>query len=445
MASSLPPKLKAAGLQPFATRAAQLEKYRPIAWYWISYHTLQTILSRQLHLGDDASQTYALNLMDTLETYKTNNSHNDAIVDDVAAKAYMENFALETFNKADAQQRDGKVGKGTVDTFTAAATFIEVLGIWGTVEEELGKKGRFAKFHAVRIAKAIKAGEDPNATNPVVEEEVEAVQGQVADEREVERELDEMSGYRAPTVQDEVDGVGAHHQMDTSHVQHPPHHSGNNPDISPIEPDHNDDNAARQPSIGGGYFPSVPNGTSNPPQNDISMPDFSTAPDPPEQRIPHQQDSMSSAAEDFYSSHSDAVPKTLSPSDQLNASTSTTTTLAGQGGLTPTPPFTSSVQTPAAVTTPFSAAPPAIQTPQTSIPTTTPGNFYPNQQHTRTHVAPPPPPVATQRPAGGYIADDEAILMAQKHAKWAISALNFEDVETAVRELRIALGALGAS
>ena len=36
-------------------------------------------------------------------------------------------------------------------------------------------------------------------------------------------------------------------------------------------------------------------------------------------------------------------------------------------------------------------------------------------------------------------------MQAQKHAKWAISALNFEDVDTAVKELRIALNALGAS
>jgi vacuolar protein sorting-associated protein VTA1 len=34
---------------------------------------------------------------------------------------------------------------------------------------------------------------------------------------------------------------------------------------------------------------------------------------------------------------------------------------------------------------------------------------------------------------------------AQKHAKWAISALNFEDVPTAVRELRRALELLGAA
>jgi vacuolar protein sorting-associated protein VTA1 len=36
-------------------------------------------------------------------------------------------------------------------------------------------------------------------------------------------------------------------------------------------------------------------------------------------------------------------------------------------------------------------------------------------------------------------------MAAQKHAKWAISALNFEDVPTAVKELRIALQNLGAA
>jgi vacuolar protein sorting-associated protein VTA1 len=71
----------------------------------------------------------------------------------------------------------------------------------------------------------------------------------------------------------------------------------------------------------------------------------------------------------------------------------------------------------------------------------------------------PPPPVFHQQPqpllqpqvpqqqfvGGNYRRDDEAVLAAQKHAKWAISALNFEDVDTAVKELRIALQSLGAS
>lgn len=47
-------------------------------------------------------------------------------------------------------------------------------------------------------------------------------------------------------------------------------------------------------------------------------------------------------------------------------------------------------------------------------------------------------------PQTAYLSDDEAIMKAQKHARWAISALNFEDVNTAVKELKIALDSLGA-
>lgn len=35
-------------------------------------------------------------------------------------------------------------------------------------------------------------------------------------------------------------------------------------------------------------------------------------------------------------------------------------------------------------------------------------------------------------------------MKAQKHARWAISALTFEDVPTAIEELRSALETLGA-
>lgn len=58
------------------------------------------------------------------------------------------------------------------------------------------------------------------------------------------------------------------------------------------------------------------------------------------------------------------------------------------------------------------------------------------------YYAPPSQPSAP--PPSGYNTDDMAIVQAQKHAKWAISALNFEDVPTAVRELQGALAVLGA-
>jgi len=39
--------------------------------------------------------------MDKLEEAKSQDPPNDAIIDDVAAKAYVEQFALETFQRGD--------------------------------------------------------------------------------------------------------------------------------------------------------------------------------------------------------------------------------------------------------------------------------------------------------------------------------------------------------
>ena len=126
MAATIPAKLKTADVQRFATRAAQLERYRPVVSYWLEYFILQIILNKQLHTTDDEVQNYAIQLMDKLEAYKSANASNDAVVDDVAAKAYMEEFGLETFERAEKAQRENKVTRATADTFQAAATFLDV-------------------------------------------------------------------------------------------------------------------------------------------------------------------------------------------------------------------------------------------------------------------------------------------------------------------------------
>ena len=67
MAATIPAKLKTADVQRFATRAAQLEKYRPVVSYWLEYFILQIILNKQLHTTDDEVQAYAIQLMDKLD------------------------------------------------------------------------------------------------------------------------------------------------------------------------------------------------------------------------------------------------------------------------------------------------------------------------------------------------------------------------------------------
>jgi vacuolar protein sorting-associated protein VTA1 len=178
------------------------------------------------------------------------------------------------------------------------------------------------------------------------------------------------------------------------------------PEISPVES--TNDSAARTGSIGGGYFPSVPTGTSEykPPIVEIGTPvDVDNNTDLPS--APPADPSS------FYSSEPDSL-KPSAPAFDPTVST----------------PHVASLQTP--LNPPVQT--PVLRSPFTPVPPPAPGHA------SQPHYAPPP----SGPPPGGYKTDDESVMAAQKHAKWAISALNFEDVPTAVKELRIALQNLGA-
>nr|POF19988.1 vacuolar protein sorting-associated protein vta1 like [Quercus suber] len=394
MASTLPSTLRTPELTRFATRAAQLAKFRPIVTYWLEYYILQTILQKSLHTVDDDCSSYAVQLMDKLEAYKVANASEPAITDDVTAKAYIESFALDTFSKADAQQTENRVSKQTADTFMAAGTFLDLLAVWGPLEEEARAKSKFAKFHALRIAKALKAGEDPNATNPVVEKPAAQPMGEDGLDAELEDMRRQQNGaYQPPSVEDadsNIEHAGTHAQSDGGPV-HPANHvtsletpvelSPEHHKVSPIDAPFSE--PVREASIGGGYFPSVPGVTSD----DLVSHLEPTAP----------------------------ASDPLSPSQFYNP---VTTTL-------PAPSFTPplSVDRPSRPPPEQMAAQPPSLPPSSTLPAAT-------------SLGPPP---------GGYNDDDEAVAAAQKHAKWAISALNFEDVNTAVKELKIALAALGAT
>lgn len=62
--------------------------------------------------------------------------------------------------------------------------------------------------------------------------------------------------------------------------------------------------------------------------------------------------------------------------------------------------------------------------------------------------APAPAPVPAASTTSGaspaQVVDDQSIALAQKHARWAVSALSFDDVNTAIKELRNSLRYLGA-
>ena len=132
---------------------------------------MQKIISAGLHSADAECTAYTTDLMEKLEQTKADMPGEDALLDDLAASAYCEQFALQTFGKGDKDMTENKVTATTADTLMAASTFLDILGIWKKDDPEIASKTKYAKYHALRIIKAIKAGEDPNATNPVQEQQ----------------------------------------------------------------------------------------------------------------------------------------------------------------------------------------------------------------------------------------------------------------------------------
>jgi len=418
MATNIPAKLKTADIGRFAQRAVQLEKIKPAIAYWCEYWVVNQLIARGLHNTDEECLTYTTNLMDKLEETKSKHANDDAIIDDAAGQAYVEQFGLETFERADRTVRANKVTKQTADTFLAASTFLELLNIWGEVDPEVQKKIRYAKWNAVRIVRDIKEGKDPNESNPISEPEPDEGELQPLDpnDPEVQQLSGEPSKPQQPTVEDapdEQDRLESRlaKQSTLDHSLHPsaqhstqvspgppgPRHStyADN-EVSPMDPSPN----PRNGSVGGGYFPEVPTFTS-----------------------------------DTRPSHLPTAPANQS------------------GGPIPDLPDPSQLPPPG-ITSPQNPIP--FVPPSVHDPTSSPQDFYTRPPQPQPHQYIPPvvpqpvpavaPPPAVAQPSGNQTlnTDDVAVAKAQKHARWAISALNFEDVNTAVKELRNALQTLGA-
>ena len=60
-----------------------------------------------LKLKDTPSRTFLVHLLDLLEKLKAEIGANDAIYDDAASAAYVENFAVKIFAMADREDRKG--------------------------------------------------------------------------------------------------------------------------------------------------------------------------------------------------------------------------------------------------------------------------------------------------------------------------------------------------
>lgn len=288
------------------------------------------------------------------------------------------------------------------------------------MDQETQQKIKYAKWNAARIVKAIKEGVDPNESNPKHEEAPPPELDPTDPAVQSLGGVPPSAGPRPATVEDAPDAD----LRDAAGVSLPQ---------SPVS-------AGPSPmSEGGLQLPGVPTDLSPPADTEYFGPE-ATIP-PPSQHPSHLQ-----APPDL-----PAPPSGWTPS-QASPATSPPPTAWSQPPVSPPegasfyrPPPASTTGPPTFATSPPSTA--AVASPPVSPPTDPyRSNAAPIAGTTRT-TAPSVAPRAGYAPvqSGGFTADEAAMAGAQKHAKWAISALNFEDVPTAVRELRRALELLGAT
>jgi len=130
----------------------------PVIYYWSLLYAVQTGMA----LDKSAeSKQYLSGILITLEKIKKQLAGNEAISQEVVAQARIEEYALQLFNYADAQDRSGNFTKNVVKAFYTSGHLFDVLSLFGELDEQLAANRKYAKWKATYIHNCLKNGEQP--------------------------------------------------------------------------------------------------------------------------------------------------------------------------------------------------------------------------------------------------------------------------------------------
>lgn len=93
------------------------------------YHAVNQIVTKSLHTSDDDCFAYTKSLIERLEATKVERADDDAIIDNAAGQAYVEQFAQETFGRAERTMRANKVTRCACSTLTPLEFYIQLIYI----------------------------------------------------------------------------------------------------------------------------------------------------------------------------------------------------------------------------------------------------------------------------------------------------------------------------
>ena len=417
------PDLKVIG--PYLQRAEEVKSQEPIIAYWCAYYAAQVGIG--LKSKDSASRELLLSLLGALEKLKNEIGPNDAVSVDAAGAAYVENFALKVFASADNEDRAGRASKATAKKFLAAAHFLEVLKSFSQseVSDSVLEKVKYAKWKAADIARAIREGRKPAPGPP----------GSTESEDEVAAELGAIVASQTQSAGPSVSphsSIPSLPSVPSSSYAQPSGADDWSMIATPgtelnvvIDREEHPTHGSRSRTSSGG---SSKNGSGRrSPRRRVHDPDMAHTSTPGAgsgNTTPNQSHSPSRKP-----SSKPPSPKPSSRNSSPGSGKKVHFTPSVVGGTS----FDSGSPTATAGTS--STAPSNSSWPATSYaPPPGPPTPLPSRR-----FSPPPAPVA----AAPVELTPTIISKVQKHCRFAISSLDYEDAEQAKKELRAALAMLG--
>ncbi|VDK83647.1 unnamed protein product [Litomosoides sigmodontis] len=131
----------------------------PIIHYWCLFYAVQT--GMDLDKKSPEALQYLTSLLSTLEDMKKKLSGREALTQDLVAQAHIENFAMKLFDYADKNDRQSNFTKSVIRAFYTSGHLIDVLTLFGELDENLVATRKYAKWKATYIHSCIKSGETP--------------------------------------------------------------------------------------------------------------------------------------------------------------------------------------------------------------------------------------------------------------------------------------------
>ncbi|CAB03419.4 Vacuolar protein sorting-associated protein VTA1 homolog [Caenorhabditis elegans] len=238
MSANLPPAFKP--IAHYIKIANENASRDPVIYYWCLFYAVQTAM--KLDKSTVEARQYLTGLLTTLEAIKTQLADNDAIKNETIAQAHIESFAEKLFNFADKKEKTGNVDKSVVHAFYTAGHVMDILSLFGEIDEPFLSSKKYAKWKSTQIFTCLRDG------TPYV-----------------------PSSQETEDADDDLSQFGAQFQPNAPSSSGPQEHSYNQPPA---------------PGFGfGGGIPNVPSDHSLPPQpparNNIPPPSYSSTPNLP--------------------------------------------------------------------------------------------------------------------------------------------------------------------